>query len=1088
MRTKFNVFLTLMLALVVQLSFAQEKVVTGVVTEAGTGEPLPGVNVVVKGTDTGAATDFDGKYSIKVNKGQTLVFSFLGYDTVERKVGDSNVINVQLKEGGDVLETVVINALGVEVKKRTQKAMTISTVKAQALKTSGESDPVAALAGKVAGVNINLASGDPGASANITIRGPKTILLSTQPLFVVDGVPISSGISGSGTDGVERPSNVADIDPNDIKSVKILKGGAAAAIWGSRGANGVVLITTKSGSFSDKGRINVSVSSSYSIDNPLTHYDLQDTFGQGKNGNFIPTYSGSWGDKISARSGGEDDLDTMGGVFFKDQDGKKWYPILQKNSTETFNDKNYDAVINSGMTFRNGIQLSAGSAKAKYYLSIGTLNQDGIFEESSYDKTSVKFSNSVKVTKKMTISSNVQYAKTKQNAIQKGSNLSGLLLGLYRTPADFDNSGYIGERHTPGHLVVIGSHRSYRRYLGTKDKQSPGYNNPLFTVHVQENPYTSDHVVGGIKLGYDLTDKFKVTLKSGGDYATSKSAQYFPVNSGEDPKGSYSTGNYEYTIFTNDIIGQYSDNLSDDLIVDALVGVNFESNKSEYLSAHYRDFLLNTDVPNTGNAISENRNPYISSSKKRKMSVYTSNTFTYKEMLFATITGRAERSSTYADIFFYPSVSLAYDFAKLDAFKDSDMLNSGTVRASWSVVGNEPRPYLQDTYFVSASDGDGWGSSWSASSYSGSIWRDVIAGNPDIKPETTKELEFGLDLRMLKNRFNFGFTYYNSNSTDLILYVRKPASSGIAYRWENAADMTNKGVEIETSYDIISKDNFKWTLGGTYTKNKNEVTDLAGTDYIGLDGFSSTSSGVAEGYAFGILRSGDFKRDDNGNLVLNSDGFAQHGDKIFAGDPNPDFKASLYTNVSYKGLKLRILGDGSFGGQSWDGTTGALTYFGRTLETANEVTVSAADAATIVNYKGQTIDALPYATLNSDGTYTVRGNLHDFGGGTVLLDQAWYRSIGGGFGPVGTQFFKDATWIKLREVTLGYTLRADALKKAKISSIEFGVTGRNLYLWTKDDWYIDPETNLSGSSRGRGLQYFNHPTTKSFIFSTKINF
>ncbi len=1092
MRTKFNVFLTLMLALVVQLSFAQGKVITGVVTEAGTGDPLPGVNVVVKGTDIGAATDFDGKYTIKADKGQTLVFSFVGYNPVEKKVGDSNVINVNLKEGNQ-LETVVINALGVEVKKASQKGVAVSNVKARILQSTGETDAVSALNGKVSGVRINQSSGDPGAAPDILIRGQKSILLSTKPLFVVDGIPVVAGIGSSGVDGVERPSKIADIDPDDIESIKILKGGAAAALWGSKAANGVVLITTKRGKNARKGKVDISVHSTISLEEPLTKYPLQDKFGKGLNGVWTDSASGSksgsWGDKIADRPGGPDDVDTASGKYFLDQDGKKWYPILTKKSKETYNDKNYDAVIGQGMYIKNGISMATATDKSKYYLSFNNLNQNGIFDESKYDKTNIKFNVTNKPIEKLTIKSNFQYSYTTQNAIQKGSNLSGLLLGLYRTPADFDNSGYIGTKFNPGHLTVYGSHRSYRRQLGTNYKQSPGYNNPLFTTRVQKNPYKSNHIISGINLQYKLYDWFTLISRGGIDYATSKSESYFPVNSGEDSAGRYSSYISSYTMLTGDLMGQINKNLTEDINMDLLMGVNFTQYKANSTSGYYRDFLINTDIPNSDNSIDKNNAPGFGTTITRKNAGYGSLTFSYKDLLFTTFTGRAERASTYNGLIFYPSASLAFDFTNLDAFKDNTILNEGTIRVNWSMVGSEPFAYILDTYYVGASDGNGWGDSWSSGSYDGSIWLSTTKGNPDIKPEKTTELEFGLDLKLFKNRVNLSATYYDSKSSDLLLAVEIPASSGFTNKWLNAAEMTNKGIELELGVDIIKKDNFKWNIGGTYTQNKNEVTDVAGSDYIGLNGFTSTSSGVAKGYAYGVLRTGLWKRDASGNLELDANGFPQHGPVGFAGDPNPDFRAGLHTDLKYKKLSMRVLFDASIGGDAWDGTTGALTYFGRTLETANEVTVSDTEAASIVNLDGDPINALPYAVDNGDGTWTVRGNLKDFGAGNVLLDQEWYRGVGGGFGPVGEQFFKDATWIKLREISLNYKLKSDVLKKAKISSISFGISGRNLYLWTKDkSWNIDPESNLSGASRGRGLQYFNHPTTKSFVFTTRINF
>jgi len=1107
MKKNYLVLLTLALLVVGQSVLAQAKMIKGVVKEAGTGDPIPGVNIIVKGTNIGATTDFDGKYSIKAEKGQTLVFSYLGYETVRKKVGDANVINVTMKEEKEMLKAVTINALGIEVKKASQKAIAISNVKAKTLLTSGESDPVAALSGKVSGVNINLASGDPGASTNITIRGPKSILLSNKPLFVVDGVPVVDDIYGSGVAGVERPSKIADIDPNNIASIKILKGGSAAALWGSKGANGVVIITTKKGKNAKKGKVNVTITSSYGVDNALTKFPLQDTYGQGSNGKYVPNYdyfnnSGSWGDKIADRSGDPDFAlydpnDEANSLYFVDQDGKIWPFIIQKNSKETYNKKNYDAVIGQGSTIRNSVQLSTATEKARYFLGFSNLDQGGIFANSDYKKIGVNFNTIIKPGKKLQIKTNISYYNTKQNAIQKGSNLAGLLLGLYRTPADFDNSGYFGERHDFG-VVHKFSQRSYRQPAGTTFKgrgylgESAGYNNPLFTVNKQKNPYYSNHIIAGTNFGYQAYDWLKLIAKVGVDQASESASTLFPVNSAGRVTGSYSTYLYSYLNINGDLIAQINRELTKDITMDVMLGMNWLHNEQDYVSAYYSDFLLPITIPNTQNSVPDKTLNGLGTSIKRKNSAYGTATFSYKDLLYTTLTGRAERSSGYYGLITYPSVSLAFDVANLEYFKkqDSDLLNQLTLRASWSRVGNEPGSYFLKTKYIGASDGDGYGSYWSAGEYGGAFWRSFIKGNKELHPEFTTEWEVGADVKMFDNRLKMNFSYYDSKSTDLLLYEKLPAATGYLYRWNNVAEMTNKGYELEASYAIINKNDLNWTLGGTYTHNKNIVTKLEGSDYIGLNGFVSTSSGVAEGHGYGILRTGFFEGEKEGNLVLDSNGFPKPGDVDYGGDPNPDFKASIYTNLNYKNFKFRVLADGSFGGQSWDGTYGALTYFGRTMETANEVTVD----GSIVNSEGTSVQSLVFhhqiaGVNNGDGTYTVRGNVQDFGAGEVLLDETWYTNIGGGFGPVGTQFFRDATWIKLREVSAGYTFKGKAFGLTKLKSVYLGITGRNLYLWTKDKgWNIDPESNLSGSSRGRGLQYFNHPTTKSFIFTTIINF
>jgi TonB-dependent SusC/RagA subfamily outer membrane receptor len=399
MKLKLNGFLVLLLALVTQITFAQERTVSGTVSD-NAGMPLPGVSVLVKGSKTGTQTDFDGKFSIKANANQTLVLSYIGMKTQELKA-TSTTINVKLADDSIELEGVVINTLGIEVKKN-EKASSFSKVKGDVITSSGETSVIKGLSAKASGVAIVSNSADPGSGAYIQIRGQNSITGSTQPLFVIDGTPVSNDEIGSGVDGVGQQSRLNDINPNDIASVQILKGASAAALWGYRAANGVVLITTKKGK---KGKISVDVNSSVSFDQVNVEMQLQDKFGQGSNGRFARNNANSYGDKISSRSGAPDVFNTTG-QYFQTNDGRKIYPITTKNSTENFQRSNMDSVIGDGLYIDNHIGVSGGSETTNFYLGLGNTDHDGIIRNSTYKRTSVDFTSESKIGEKTSFKTN----------------------------------------------------------------------------------------------------------------------------------------------------------------------------------------------------------------------------------------------------------------------------------------------------------------------------------------------------------------------------------------------------------------------------------------------------------------------------------------------------------------------------------------------------------------------------------------------------------------------------------------------------------------------------------------------------------
>jgi TonB-linked SusC/RagA family outer membrane protein len=1036
--------------------------------------PLPGVSVLIKGTKIGTQSDFDGKYSIKAEPTAVLVFSYVGMKTNE-KSASSTTINVKLSSDATELESVVINTLGVEVKK-TSKTSSSSKVKGDVLTSSGETSMLKALSGKASNVNIVSNSGDPGSGAYIQIRGQNSITGSTQPLYVIDGIPMSTdeiGTSSNQVDGVSQQSRANDVNPNDIASVQVLKGASAAALWGYRASNGVILITTKKGK---KGKISVDVNSSVSFDKVNVEFKLQDKFGQGSGGVFSRNNANSYGDKISSRSGAADVYNTTG-QYFLTNSGEKIYPIAAggKNSKENFQQKNIDGVIGNGSVLDNHIGISGGAENTNFYLGIGNTTQEGIVRNSDYKRTSVDFTSESKIGEKTTFKSRFAYSGVSSNRIQGGSNTSGLYLGLYRGPADFDNTEFIGTNISAAGVANPNSHRAYRQDVGTTEAdKTPSYNNPYWTTDVQKNPNTVDRYIAGFEMKHEVKPWLSLLARVGFDSYSDKRMSIWNVNSSENAGAGSATENVtDFQQYNVDIMALGNIKIIEDLNLSYLAGFNTAQQKYDQRGGTYKNFLL--DIPNFSydNALIADKTTFLDRTYSELNGGYASAAFDYKSLLYLTLGGRLETSSTYdpnLKSYFYPSVEFAYAFK--NQF-ESDVLTDGKLRLTYGQIASIPTPYAGTTYYNSSAGAEGYGPEYDSGAYNGSFSQSNTGGNNKLKPEIKTEYEVGLDLQFFK-RVNINATYYTNETNDLLVSVPLNPSSSFAALYGNFASIENQGFEVEFDANLLSSSSpLKWTVFGNWSTNRNEVTELIGTESLLLNGFTGSSSRAVLGQPMGVLWGGKFDRDATGKMILDANGFptAAEAEGII-GDPNADWRGAIGTSFSYKNFKISTMFDCSMGGDLWDGTSGALNNFGKTLETANEVTLT----APIKNYNGATIPV-----------GTVRGNVRDFGAGNVLLDEAWYTQLGGGFGPVGEQFVKSATWAKWRELSLSYNLDLKS-KNIGLESITFTGTGRNLWLWTEDDLGQDPESNLTGGSNGRGLQYFNAPNTKSLIFSVNLKF
>ena len=1062
-------FLFLMVTLTV---FGQRKI-TGLVTNAA-GEPQIGANIAVKDAPaSGSITDFDGKYEITVpTDAKMLIFSYTGFETKEVEIGASDVIDVIMDEG-KLLEEVVVTALGFTTKKD-RSGSTASSVNKSAIKSSGEPNLLNSLAGKASGVKIVRANGDPGAGTNIQIRGATTIGGSSQPLVIVDGVPMSNdNLYGSGSSrsgGVSQSSRINDINPEDVESIQILKGASAAALWGSRAANGVLMITTKSGKLNQKMKI--SVSSSYSIDEINKRHPLQSTFGQGAAGVFVEGGANSWGDKIANRSGEADALN-IAGQRFEGDNGRIVYPITKKNSKQTFVDENFNQVFQQGFVTDNNITFSGGGAKTNNYFSVGYLTQEGIVKNSEYTRATVRFNNQTFMSDKFVLTTKANYVYSTGNRIQQNSNTAGLYLGLLRTPADFDNSTYKGTHISASGVATTGRQRSYRRPLG--DNINPTWNNPLWTTNEQKAPNTVQRFAFSSNLNYSPVKWLQLDLRGGLDGYTDDRTYFSPIGS-----AAFNTGRLESEIFKNsevnlDLIGrtEFGKLMDGQIGINGTLGfnVNDRTRYSDFASSQI--FLLPSDIQNFSNS----RSPYEVNNNKnqiRSNRLYGILTMDYDDQVFVNLSGTQEAASSVAGTYFYPSADLAWQFTK-SIIPANDILSFGKIRLSYGQVGVQPAAYRFKTTYEQFAYGT-YDDALDINEFGGGFRVNDDLGNPNLKPEIKTEFEIGTDLRLLKDKVTLGLTYYKNTIDNILLAINLTPSSGFLSRYANAAKMENKGLEVDLGIKVFDEQKFGLELYGNFNNNCNKVLDLSGVERLALTDQSITSNAIV-GQPLGIMFASKAARKADGSLALNERGFPTLApEQGIVGDPNPDWRGGAGIRGRYGKLNFNVLFETYQGADFAERTRFVLLAFGTYQDVGNEVTLT----KDLVNSAGKLFTA---------GT-TVRGNIQNFGAGDVLLDEGWYSSLGGGLGGSAINEFAvaDGSWTRLREVSLEYSFSGKALSKiAKLSSIDVSISGRNLAIWT-DILGIDPEVNQSGVDNGFGIEYFTNPSTKSWVASVKLNF
>ncbi|MEO6221506.1 MAG: SusC/RagA family TonB-linked outer membrane protein, partial [Ginsengibacter sp.] len=962
--------LVIMLMLFGAFSFAQSRIVNGKIVDEK-GDAVSGASIIVKGTSRGTSANATGDFTISVKTGEVLQVSAANFGRSEARISSENNVSITLKTGTNILEEVVVTALGI---KREKRSLTYAseTINSDQINKSGSGNPLSELAGKAAGITVINSSGDPGSGTYVRLRGVTSITGDNQPLMVVDGVPIdnsinnydptaatpnTSGASGNLTGGTVPSNRGIDINPNDIESITVLKGPAATALYGIRAASGALIITTKKGNFGSQ-RTSINFNSSLSYDKTNRLPDLQTEYSQGNNGQYFGPNSGNagrrvtWGAKIDTLSwdGNGNEWDPNGNIVGRSNPNAKT-PVTPYDRYNFFE---------TGVTTNNNISVSGGSEKTSYRLSLGNLSQKGIIPLSKYNKTTFGVSGQAKINEKFSISGGINFIVSANNKIQQGSNTSGVMLALLRTPPTFDNSNGLSDPASNIASYVNASTQTQRSYRG-----GIGYDNPYWTVN--RNPFVEDvnRQFGYAQASYKLLDWMNINYRLGGDVYSQDSKNFYDVGSSAFTAGKGIITDYFNNQYNSDLTVNLQKSFGNNWSGSLLVGHNYFYNKSKSRST-IGDGLITPTFFDIVNALSYSASEL--DGEKRTAAVYGQAELSYANMLFLNVTGRRETSSSLPENnrnFFYPSAGLGFIFTQLPGMKqgNSSLLSFGKLRLSYAQVGKDAPIQGLQTYYGSTTFADGFtagiffpinfnGVPTGAYQLTSPV---SVIGNPDLQPEKTSSYEIGLDLGFLKNRVNLTGTYYYSKTSDAIFTVPFAYSTGFASKLQNAGELVNKGVEISLNTTPVKARDFNWDLNLNFSTNKNTVTKLFnGVQKILIAGFTGGEIDAFAGEAFGQIYGGIYQRANpgtgskgltSGELLINDiPGDPGAGKPIVSaqnallGNVNPKWLGTITNNVTFKGLTLGFQVDIRHGGDIWNGTRGATSYFGTSQETANRGT------------------------------------------------------------------------------------------------------------------------------------------------------
>ncbi len=1034
LKTIKTVFGLILLLISMQLH-AQTRFIRGKITGPDS-TVLEGASVKAIGTTQSTFSNKDGDWSLAIAGSITqLEISMNGYVTVQLQVPTgSDILNVTLQDDAIGISTITVTALGIKKQQRSL-GNSVQTVKGSEVAGSGEQNVIQGISSKVAGALVTGSGGTPGASSRIILRGASSFTGENQPLVVVDGVPINNETTQSSPEdypfnpdlqGVNNSNRAIDINPDDIETISVLKGPAAAALYGVRGANGAIIITTKRGNAGGK-QFSVDVNSSFEFSQVNKLPQKQRLYGQGDGGGA---------------------MDINGNPI---EEGTAKRTVSRSWGAKTNNPyNNENTLFKTGFNMNHNIGVTVGGDRTTARFSVGSTRQTGVVPNTEFNRLSARVNTDTRLGQKFILSSSVNLINSGGIRPQNGSNLSGLMLTLMRSPADFNIAGGDGSKN-------------YLNKDGSQYQYFANYDNPLFTVY--ENPFRDNvnRMLGNMSLNYSPLEWLTATWRVGTDQYTDSRKQIFAVgswNTDNAPGGEIDENILKYKEIYSDLLLNITKNLGRNLGMNLMLGNNLNSRNNTDQFLRGRDLA----VPNFYN-LSNASNRYASSSEVtiKTAALFFNAEFDYKKYLYLNVTGRNEWASTFGankSSFFYPSANMAFVFSEF--IPKNNILSFGKARVSYAQAGKNPTAYATRTYYVNPYFTDGFtgGLNFPYLGQNGFGLSDIL-GNADLRPEKTTGTEIGFDLRFLKGRLNLDLTLYKQVSTDILVNMPLAPSTGFQRVLQNSGSMENKGIEVILGGSPIKKRHFEWNAMLNFASNRNRVTKLApGVKEIEIEsGFSSIGSYAIVDQPYGVLYGSRWERNSEGKLIIGADGLplvANTRGKI--GNPYPKWYGGLRNTLKYKKVNFTFLFDVRKGGDIWNGTWARMNNLGLTDESGNR-----------------------------NQTYIIEGvNESDGQPNTTPVSAAnYYRVYKGDNGNYAAEnAVQDGSWLRLREVGLSYTLPFKLGKTLK--KVEVGFVGRNLLLFTAYKG-VDPETSLTGAgSNIGGFDYFNNPGTKSFMFNLKL--
>jgi len=1050
MRKFVTALLVLLFLQFSQTTFAQERTITGtVLSEDNT--PIDGASVLIKGKTSGTQTQTGGKFTITASPGDVLTISAVGFKNREVKVGNSSTISTTLQRKEGELGEVVVTALGIKKEQRSL-GYSVTQLDAKELMKNKNTNVINSLAGKVPGVNITQFSGSAGAGASITLRGGTSTSegRQNQPLFVVDGIIYdnSTTVTGNtGTDGLSRSNTtysdrVMDINPEDIESLSVLKGAAAAALYGSRAADGVVLITTKQGK---DGRTTVNFNSKISTSWADKLPQIQTEFGPG-------SYSSN-------------------GVLSTDGVYNSWGPKIPADSTIYDNIGNF---FRHGTIYDNNVNVSGGSKNGSFFLSGSNFKQTGIVPGTDYDKTTFRFNGDQKYGG-LTLNANVAYsvANTDRTLTTAGLYGSGVgsMQSLYNWPTTYNIKNYINPDGS--------QHRIYAGTVALEDD----IDNPYWIINEDNLTSKTNRFTGGLNGNYKITNWWDITGRIGYDQYTTNDYTYIAPGSALAPlyqNGRLSKDMVNYTYITTTVMTNFHKSIGN-FDTHLLLGTTSEDFNT--VNQNLWGYTFSTPGTISFNNM-ENTNKFFTdaTTRRRLVGAYGEVGVSYKDLVYLTATGRNDWSSTLPIAnrsYFYPSVSGSFIFSQL--LHPNNILTYGKLRASWARVGKDANPYATNTYENPPI---------TIGSYIG-VGNQYYSGNPDLIPEIQSSWEVGGAFRFLNDLIGLDYTYYHNETKNQIGQPRLAQSGGFIFSTLNSGSVINNGMEIALTGKIISQKDFSWNATLNFSYNKGRLgAFIPGVSYFyptdAQFGTIKAASIPNGGYFAGMTGQSYLRATDaNGKQIAN--GAYQIDTKtglykinpavLVVGNREPDFIGGFQNTLRYKAFTLSFLLDIRIGGDVFNGTESVLVSNGLSKKTL----LNDRQSVTLKGVSSQT-GADTTVTYNANQSYTIGSTTYS---GTNLIQQYWSNYAANSY-----NFITSVNWMKLRSLSLTYDFDRMLKNQKIIKGLSATLVGTNLFTWTNYKG-MDPEVSAAGGTGGSGstgIDYLGVPAVASFTFGVNLKF